>query len=47
MCFPSVIFLHFTQLGHYRQVIKSYADIEEDAARSFLTIYAFTLIFSA
>lgn len=47
MCFPSIIFLHFTQLGHYKQVIKSYADIEEDAARSFLTIYTFTILFGA
>ena len=47
MCFPSIIFLHFTQLGHYKEVIKSYEDIEEEAARSFLTIYAFTLLFTA
>lgn len=47
MAFPSVIFMHFTMTGHYYHVIKSYEDHEEEAARNFLTIYVFTILFGA
>lgn len=47
MCFPSVIFMHFTLEGHYMRVIRSYADHEEEAARNFLTLYAFTILYGS
>jgi uncharacterized membrane protein len=45
-CFPSVLYLHFTQLHHYQQVIASYGN-DQEAARNFLTIYAFALLYLA
>lgn len=47
MCFPSILFLHFTQIGHYRSVISSYPLEEQEAARNFLTIVPFFTVYAA
>jgi len=47
MAFPSVLFMHFTMNGHYYHIIKSYEDHGEEAARNFMTIYVFTILFGA
>ena len=55
MLYPSVIYMFFTLQDHYKQVILNYdytqgpngKQIFLDAAKDFLTIYAFFIIFAA